>query len=95
MADWLAGQRAAFAALTGLTASSWDGVEMALREESPDGPVFTDPDVRFLQLTWLRLRSGSGDRTVGVYQDDEEFGLQLEAAGRSLLSAHSDAGPAR
>ena len=95
MAAWLAGQRAAFAALTGLTVSSWDGVEMALREESPDGPLFTDPDVRFLQLTWLRLRSDSGDRTVSVVPGRR--GVRAAARGRrpTPLSAHSDAGPAR
>lgn len=78
---WLTQQQAGLEALTGLTVSAWGGVEMALREESPDGPLFTDPDVRFLQLSWLRLIADAGERTIGIYQDNDWFGLRLEDVG--------------
>ncbi|GAB2582900.1 hypothetical protein [Microlunatus antarcticus] len=80
--DWLARQRNLLEALVGVTVTSWDGVEMAIREDSGDGPQFTDPQVRFLQLAWLRLRSGPDEQTIGVYQGDGWFGLCVEAAGR-------------
>ena len=85
MDPWLARQRGAFEALAGVAVSAWDGVEMALRDDSPDGPLFTDPAVRFLQLGWLRLRSDSGDRTISTFQDDGWFGLRLEDIGRPTL----------
>lgn len=78
---WLAHQRNVLEALVGVTVTSWDGVEMALRDDSGDGPQFTDPQVRFLQLAWLRLRSGPKEQTIGVYQDDDCFGLCIEATG--------------
>ena len=77
---WLVEQQAGFEALTGLTVSAWGGVEMALRDDSPDGPLFTDPDVRFLQLSWLRLIADAGERTVGVYQDTADRRLRGEPA---------------
>lgn len=86
MDDWLERQQEAVKAMVGVTVSAWDGVEMALRDESPDGPVFTDPDVRFLQLTWLRMTAGSDEHLIGVYQDGGRFGLRLTPDHRLRIS---------
>lgn len=85
MDAWLAGQRKAFEALAGTTVSAWGGVEMALRDSSPDGPQFAAPEVSFLQLTWLRLTTDLQEHTVSVYQDNSHFGLRLQPFGLPTL----------
>jgi hypothetical protein len=82
MDAWLGRQQEAFEALAGTTVSAWDGVEMALRDDSPEGPQFADPEVDFLQLTWLRLTTDAQEQVICIYQDDGYFGLKLESTGR-------------
>jgi hypothetical protein len=83
MDAWLARQRDAVEALAGLTVVAWDGVELALKDESPNGPQFTDPHVRFLQLAWLNLSAGSVEHAFSTYQDDDYFGLRVGSARRA------------
>ena len=53
---------------------------MAIRETSPSGPVFVEPSLPFLQLSWLRLTAAT-EHTVAGYQDDGYFGLCLVDRG--------------
>lgn len=86
---WLAARVAEFAALRGRSVQSWSGVEMALRDDAPGGPQFTDPDVPCLQLLQLRFRLDDGSRwSCDTYQDDDGWGLML---ARSQASAGPNA----
>jgi hypothetical protein len=78
---WLAGQQSGFESLLGRSVSGWRGVEMAFREDGPEGPRFTDSTLPFLQLRELTLLlSREVHRTVRTYQDDDNFGLSITDA---------------
>ncbi|MFC4080080.1 hypothetical protein [Amycolatopsis samaneae] len=75
--SWLADTVRAFTALRGTHVRSWTGVEMALREETPDGPQFEDPDVPCLQLLSLHAELDSTTTYFATHQDDDVWGLWL------------------
>ncbi|MGW7538178.1 hypothetical protein [Amycolatopsis sp. NPDC054798] len=75
--EWVVERAQDFDSLRGRHIESWAGVEMALREEGPDGrPQFTDPAVPCLQLWGMQAYLDDG-RALGIncYQDDDLFGL--------------------
>ena len=75
--EWITERSRDFTALCGRRVESWIGVEMALRESvAGGGSQFTDPAVPCLQLLVLQACLDDGDAlTVGVYQNNDAFGL--------------------
>jgi len=78
MDDWLSDQREAFEALVGCSIDAWRGVEIALRENTPTGPRFEDPEIACLQLRRLDATVRLDEhRTIDTYQDGDEWGLRI------------------
>ncbi|MFC3382603.1 hypothetical protein [Couchioplanes azureus] len=78
-----------FDRLRGRHVTSWSGVEMALRDEAPDGggPQFEDPAISCLQMLIVGVGFGDGPLlTVHTYQDDDVCGLRM-GANADYLSA--------
>jgi hypothetical protein len=75
--EWIAERSRDFTALCGRRVESWIGVEMALRDEGPDGlPQFEDPEVPCLQLLGLMAcLDDGGFLSVSTYQDNDTWGL--------------------
>jgi hypothetical protein len=88
---WVAERTEEFRNLAGRVVIGWDAVEMAIRENGPDGsPVFEHPDVECFQLLALDLHfDGHSALAVHTYQDDVEWGLQLDQATASEPGALS------
>lgn len=77
--------------------SGWYGVEMAIRDEGPDGePVFADEDAPLLQLMYVDLQLNDERLArLTTRQSDDAFGLILrsgcaeeEAAGHEGIFRH-------
>lgn len=77
-----------FEALRGQAVIGWQGVEMALVEEGPDGrPQFEVAGVPVTQLSvlWVLL-ADHRVVTIQTYQDEYEFGLGTELVGSPSLT---------
>jgi hypothetical protein len=77
MTDWVEEQIDRVRRLSGRTINRIVAVEMALREEGPDGfPQFEDPAIPFLQLYSLYLELEELETVKFItYQNDDTWGL--------------------
>lgn len=89
--DWVRREASTFLALKGQVVASWQGNEMAVRD---DPPQFGGPDVPCLQLDPLRMTFDTGmSLRVLTYQGDQAWSLgcadggewQDEDPGRSIF----------
>lgn len=77
---WVRKQIDEFLALKDQVVRSWTGVEMAVRGGDEVASEFGGRDVPCLQLWALRAEISNGaTRTVAIYQDDDLFGLMIQA----------------
>lgn len=74
--------------LVGQEVTGWRGVEMAIREEGPTGPVFKADAVPCLQFVHLDLQFTEPDHAIRIVtcQDDDEWGISLSDVPDSIKS---------
>jgi hypothetical protein len=84
---WIQEQVNAAEALIGAIVLRWNAVEMAIRETGPTGDsAFTDPSVPCLQLFSLTLDLvGDARARIGIYQNDDVFGLSVSRDEPALV----------
>lgn len=87
MGAWLAEQIERFGTLEGLQIDGWSGVEMALAEREDGNHLWRDDRVPFLQLLTLRCSAGDQSFLITTAQNDDTWGLCIEATPASNYEA--------
>lgn len=80
MSEWIESQLSSFRSLDESSLSEWQIVEMALNEAATsDALVWYEQSVPMLQLLTLFVHVDSQWKQISTYQDDDEFGLSIDA----------------
>ena len=91
MSDWVTARIAEFEKLLDHVVGAWDGIEILIGAKEDGSDDVQESSAPFLQLLVLELTLEDDRRLrIHTYQDDDVFGLMLEATAEPLPEFDGD-----